>query len=76
MSTAGRVFHPITLRAGNHGFDTNYCNRGGLGFIGRHRPICRHHLDTQRSQITHARRDEKMRDRKLLYGEFITEASR
>ena len=31
---------------------------------------------TQRSRITHARRDEKVRDRELLYGEFITEASR
>jgi len=31
---------------------------------------------TQRSRITHARRDEKARDRELIYGEFITEASR
>lgn len=31
---------------------------------------------TQRTQITHAHRDEKVRDRELLYGEFITEASR
>src|SRR5450432_2413237 len=30
----------------------------------------------QRTQITHAHQDEKVRDRELLYGEFITEASR
>jgi hypothetical protein len=30
---------------------------------------------TQRTQISHAHRDEKVRDRELLYGEFITEAS-
>jgi hypothetical protein len=31
---------------------------------------------TQRSQTVHARRDETLRHRETLYGEFITEASR
>src|SRR5450432_3872543 len=31
---------------------------------------------TQRNQLTHAHRDERVRDREVLYGDFITEASR
>lgn len=31
---------------------------------------------TQRTQITHAHREERLRDREVLYVEFITEASR
>ena len=31
---------------------------------------------TQRTRLTHAHREERLRDREVLYGEFITEASR